>query len=81
MTTPCAKGQDQIKVRVLWEPREKVPNPDRGFRDFYQDAISELHVEGGIGIHPMDKVQASNPGRGHRMCKIMPRLLCARHCP
>ena len=81
ITAPCAKGQDPIKVRVLGEPRGRVPNPDRGFRkDFCEDVISELYVEGGVEIHPMNKAQTGNLGRGHRMCSSLRHLLCARHC-
>lgn len=62
--------------------RGSVPNPDRGFqKDFREDVISELYVEGGVEIHPMDKAQTGNPGTGHRMCSSPRHLLCARHCP
>lgn len=75
---PCAEGQDGVKVRVLWEPRGRVPNSDRGFRDdFLKGVPSELYVESGGDSHPSDKVQKHDLGRGHRMCSIMEQPLRA----
>lgn len=66
---------------MLWEPKGRVPNPDRGFReDFQEDVIPELPLEEGVEICPMDKAQKGTPRRGNRMRSIMEHLLRARHC-